>query len=296
MAIRNAMGNMVKNTFNLQLYYSILLFSLFVSRSTSISAPQSDQEQFDVLQKIPHDANAFTQGLTFDIENGRLYESTGLYGRSDIREIDFFTGNVIKTVPMDKKYFAEGMTLFETDSGEKRLIQITWRQRTGFIYDADTLERLSNFSYETFNGEGWGITYDSEAKEFIVSDGSAWLHFWDRDTLKEKRRKQVVVVTAETRSRGGTPLLTTSIDYLNEMELIVEGDAKFILVNRWQTNEIYKVDISTGIVTQIYDMTNLYPDRQGGDVLNGISITDEEGVFLVTGKLWDAMFLVRFSS
>jgi len=284
---------MLKKAFNFRLYYALFCF-VFVSKVTCISLVEDDQEQFVILETIPHNVDAFTQGLTFDIETARLYESTGLYGESDIREVDIDTGNVIKVVPMENKYFAEGMTLFKTGSGEKRLIQITWQRGEGFIYDADTLEQLDSFTYETSNGEGWGITYDAEAKEFIVSDGSSWLHYWDRDTLKEKRRKQVVVVLAETKSRGGIPLLTSNIDKLNEMELIVEGDAKFILVNRWLTYEIYKVDINTGIVAQIYDMTSLYPDRRTGDVMNGISITKDEGVYLVTGKQWDAMFLIRF--
>ena len=78
------------------------------------------------------------------------------------------------------------------------------------------------------------------------------------------------------------------------MELIVENGVKHILVNRCFIDLIYNVVISTGFVAQTYNMSNLYPYRRGGNVLNGISITDKEGVFLLSGKLWDAMFCVRF--
>ena len=83
----------------------------------------------------------------------------GLYGQSDVCKINPSIGDVINKVEMDSKYFAEGMTIFETESGEKRLIQIIWKAKTGFIYNADTLKQLSTFEYETSNGEGWGITH-----------------------------------------------------------------------------------------------------------------------------------------
>lgn len=271
----------------------ILAFALlFVSLARGVRTTQDDR-QFEVLQSISHDTNAFTQGLTFDVDTGRLYESTGLYGASDVREINPSTGEIIKVVDMDPQFFAEGMTLFETESGEKRLIQISWKKKTGWIYLADSLELLQTFSYETSNGEGWGITYDAARKEFIVSDGSNWLHFWDRDTLEEKRRISVEVVIAETRSGNPKPLLTESVQRLNELELIIDNGEVFILANRWKTNYIYKINAQTGFVACIYDMSSLRQELPRGDVLNGISITEEEGVYYITGKLWPTMYVVR---
>ena len=40
----------------------------------------------EVLERLPHDPEAYTQGLLF--EDGVLYESTGKYGESDVRRFD----------------------------------------------------------------------------------------------------------------------------------------------------------------------------------------------------------------
>ena len=68
------------------------------------------------IGKIPHDTDAFTQRFRLDVATGRLFESTGLYGQSDVCKINPSIGDVINKVEMDSKYFAEGMTIFETES------------------------------------------------------------------------------------------------------------------------------------------------------------------------------------
>ena len=54
-----------------------------------------------VLAAYPHDPAAFTQGLLLD--GGTLFESTGLEGRSTLREVDLASGNVVRRhdVPPD---------------------------------------------------------------------------------------------------------------------------------------------------------------------------------------------------
>jgi glutaminyl-peptide cyclotransferase len=46
---------------------------------------------FQVVRELPHDPAAFTQGLQFDMHDGRptFWESTGMYGRSEVREVCF---------------------------------------------------------------------------------------------------------------------------------------------------------------------------------------------------------------
>ena len=63
-----------------------------------------------MVRRIPHDAEAFTQGLTF--YQGRLYESTGLNGRSSVRVLDAMTGAVLRRREVDEEHFAEGLTVF----------------------------------------------------------------------------------------------------------------------------------------------------------------------------------------
>jgi glutamine cyclotransferase len=124
------------------------------------------------------------QGLTF--ANGILYESTGLYGHSKVRILDPSTGETQKSINLDPKFFAEGMTYWKG-----KLIQITWKSQQGFVYNATTLEQIEYFQFNTTENEGWGITYDWCKDEFIVTDGSPFLHFWNPKNLKEKRKIQV---------------------------------------------------------------------------------------------------------
>ena len=48
------------------------------------------------VETYPHDPEAFTQGLLW--ANGSLYESTGLYGRSSIREFQLGPGGGMRKV------------------------------------------------------------------------------------------------------------------------------------------------------------------------------------------------------
>jgi len=236
----------------------------------------ADGLQYEVLEELKHDPTSFTQGLSYS--NGMLYESTGLYFRSKVRILDPFTGDVVKSVDMDKQFFGEGMCYY----GDNSLIQITWRSKQGFVYDATTLEQIQKFTYSTSNGEGWGITLNSDTNELVVSDGSNNLHFWDPTTLEEIRRVPVF------RQDGTTP-----VRRLNELEYI----NKRIYANIWQTNEIVAINPETALVTESYDFSDIYLDRAPtADVLNGISISDKPGEVFITGKQWPKIYRVRLYS
>src|SRR5207237_7150682 len=94
------------------------------------------------------DPRAYTQGLIY--LDGFLFESTGLNGRSTLRKVKLETGEVIRQVPIDSAYFAEGLT-----DWHGRLVQLTWQSHVGFIYDMATLNVQRTFTY---SGEGWGLT------------------------------------------------------------------------------------------------------------------------------------------
>jgi len=51
-----------------------------------------------VLGSVAHDTSAWTEGL--EIDNGTLYESTGLAGRSQLRELDPDTGRLRRASPL----------------------------------------------------------------------------------------------------------------------------------------------------------------------------------------------------
>ena len=236
---------------------------------------------FKVLETIPHDPNAFTQGLCF--HDGILYESTGRYDKSKVKKINPETGYDIEDVDLASKYFGEGLAVF--DDG-KKLIQLTWLENSGFIYDANTLEDLKTFKYDNKISEGWGITHDPENNTFIISDGSSWLHIWDAETLEEIRKVEVTLPNKSKRP----------VDSLNELEWDGNGT---VLANRWYRDVILRIEIATGEITTIYNFERLWPRKQRrntrADSFNGIATTDVKGEYYVTGKLWPKMYRVKLN-
>lgn len=172
-----------------------------------------------------------SQGLSYG-SDGKIYETTGLYSNSKLRKINPNTFEVEQSVDLDGRFFGEGSTFYTDKEGNSRIIEITWKSQTGIIYDADTFEQLSTFRYTTTapKHEGWGITYNEANQEFIVSDGSPYLYFWDRDTLKEKRK----VVVSRLNGQGQ--------NMLNELEFM-DG---LVCCNIWHMDDIICVDPATG--------------------------------------------------
>lgn len=222
---------------------------------------------FKVVKAFPHDPTAFTQGLVF--ADGIFYESTGLRGYSTLRKVTPETGAVIQQVQVESPYFAEGLALVGNE-----LLQLTWEERTGFVYDKSTLKRLRTFSYPT---EGWGMA--SDGKSLVMSDGSSHLFFLDPRTQKPVRKLQVF--------DGPRP-----VERLNELEFI-RGE---LWANVWQTDRIARINPATGRVTGWIDLTGLLrPEARGpeGDVLNGIAWDRAGDRIFVTGKKWPWLFQIE---
>ena len=222
---------------------------------------------YKIVNTYPHDTNSFTQGLIFD--KGVLYESTGLNGRSAVKIVDLKTGKTLKSHELPDNYFGEGIAIIEN-----KIIQLTWRSKTGFVYDKKTLKLIKKFSYQT---QGWGITYDG--KYLIISDGSAVLYFMDPNTFK-------VVGTLEVYGDNG------KVSKLNELEYI-NGE---IYANIWGIEKIARINPKTGRVTAWIDLSGLLSDQDKKnrvDVLNGIAFNSDKGRLFVTGKLWPKLFEIE---
>ncbi len=223
--------------------------------------------RYSVVATYPHDGNAFTQGLVY--AGGSLYESTGLYGRSSLRRVNLKSGMPELIRPLAAQYFGEGLTAFGA-----RLIQLTWRSGTAFVYARGDLRPLGSFRYAT---EGWGLTQDGE--HLIMSDGSATLYFLDPDRFTEVRRIQV------HDHRG-------PVKFLNELEF-VGGD---IFANVWPSPRILRIAPDSGRVTGVIDLSALV-DRMrrqpSTDVLNGIASIPGSGRLLITGKRWPSLYAIE---
>ncbi|HEX8347728.1 MAG TPA: glutaminyl-peptide cyclotransferase [Actinoplanes sp.] len=220
-----------------------------------------------VLQEIPHDRTAFTQG--FEIEDGKLYEGTGLAGRSQLRELDPDTGAVLRSVPLPGRLFGEGITVV----GD-RIWQLTYQDGVVLEWNRDTLTLNRRLPLQ---GEGWGLCYDGS--RLVRSDGTDQLSFYDPDTFAPEGTVKV--------TRDGAP-----VTQLNELEC-VDGQ---VYANVWQTDEIHRIDPATGAVTAVIDASGLLdsPPPDSNDVLNGIAALCN-GEFLITGKRWPTTFRVRFT-
>jgi glutaminyl-peptide cyclotransferase len=221
-----------------------------------------------VIERRPHDSGSFTEGL--ELDGDALYESSGLYGRSSVRIVDPQTGAVRTQHALDADEFAEGVTVLDDT-----LLALTWREHTAHVLDATTLEPRGTFRYDT---EGWGICDDGT--RVVMSDGSSTLRFRDRTTFAETGHVDVTL--------DGKP-----VDMLNELEC-VDGA---VYANVWRTDTIMRIDPASGEVTADIDASGLLPTDERRDpeaVLNGIAYDPVAGTFLLTGKLWPAMFEVRF--
>jgi glutamine cyclotransferase len=219
-----------------------------------------------IIDEYPHDQNAFTQGLVF--ENNHLYEGTGLYGRSSLRKIILETGTILQVRNLSDQYFGEGITIYQN-----KIIQLTWKNNVGFVYDKDSFHKIQEFNYPR---EGWGITYDGEY--LILSDGTSKLYFIDPETFEEIHQIQVF-------SNEGP------VKHLNELEY-VKGE---IYANVWQTNLIALISPKTGQVTGWIDVTELQnlENNDPTSIPNGIAHDNENDRLFVTGKLWSKIYEIQ---
>ncbi len=246
-----------------------LLISLG-ARAVDAEATAPSQLRADVVEAYPHDPEAFTQGLL--LHQGALYESTGLYGHSSLRQVELTTGKVLRRVDLPAELFGEGLAL----AGSK-LVQLTWREGVATTYDLATFVRNGQFTY---SGEGWGLCFDGT--QFIQSDGSHRLIFRDPITFAVTRQ---LAVTEMGRQVGA----------LNELECV--GDT--VYANIWMTEDIVEVSKLNGTVRATIDAGGLLaPSERAalgqGAILNGIAHDPTNGTFLLTGKLWPKVFRVRF--
>jgi glutamine cyclotransferase len=243
--------------------------ALAIALVISCGCAQSPEYTYRVVHAYPHDPTAFTQGLEY--HDGFLYEGTGREGHSTLRRVALETGKVVQRIDLAPDYFGEGITVING-----RVVQLTYKSQTGFVYDRANFRLLRNFTY---SGEGWGLTNDGST--IYMSDGSAQIRFWDPQTLQERKRITV--------REGGR-----AIDNLNELEW-VHGE---IYANIWQTNRIARISPADGHVIAWIDLTGLLKPEdlaEPVDVLNGIAYDAAHDRLFVTGKLWPKLFEIKIA-
>lgn len=223
---------------------------------------------YTVINTLPHNREAFIQGLV--VYDNKILESTGQHGTSWIAEVNPGSGEHNKKVILEERYFGEGITVLNN-----KIYQLTWKEKTGFIYDARTYKKLGEWNYTV---EGWGITHNGT--HLIMSDGTDKLTFLDTVSLKPVKSIRVLDYKV-------------SVNQLNELEYI-DG---YIYANVWGSDVIVKIDPNTGMVAGKLNLSALTRQEKSAnpqaDVLNGIAYDKNSKSILVTGKLWTKSFLLR---
>ena len=241
---------------------------LLAAVSLASKKAQHPPDSYRIIHAYPHDPDAFTQGLVY--VDGHLYESTGRNGKSSMRMVNLFTGEVLQQYDLPAEYFGEGLTDWDSN-----LVQLTWKNGVAFTYDRFSFTLKGRSHYQ---GEGWGLTHDD--KHLIVSDGTSVLRFLDPRSFSITRR---ISVTDET----GNPITN-----INELEYI-RGE---IYANVWHANQIVRISPVTGKIVGRIDLTGLIDRKELADpeaVLNGIAYDAKADRLFVTGKLWPKLFEIR---
>ncbi|MCL2561925.1 MAG: glutaminyl-peptide cyclotransferase [Rikenellaceae bacterium] len=222
---------------------------------------------YRIINVYPHDPEAFTQGLFW--HDGYLWESTGIEGQSELRQVRLETGEVVRRVALEDHFFGEGAAYLDGS-----IFQLTWKHGVAFVYDAETLEERRRFRYQ---GEGWGLTTDGQA--LYMSNGSSKIFVVDPSDFSRRRAINVHMGRANVRN-------------INELEWI-EGR---IWANIYPIDSIFIIDPETGWVEGVVDLGGLLPDEEWTpltDVLNGIAYDAETGRIFVTGKRWPRLFEIE---
>lgn len=253
--------------------FSLILVAIIILPIKMLCIAQNKgavQYKVKIVETLPHNTRAYTQGLFF--HKGRLFESSGQYGTSFFHEVDLIKGNTLRSINIEKQFFAEGAVVFK-----EKLYILTWMENTVLVYDINTFKQVGKLYNRR---EGWGLTTDGIS--LISSDGSSNLYFHDPATFADR---SVLKVTL-----NGKP-----IDQINELEYI-EGE---IWANIYGSDTIIIINPSTGIVRATIDCSGILPPKlrkPETDVLNGIAYNPVDKKIYITGKLWPRLFRIELGS
>ncbi len=242
----------------------ISLIALFLLSCTQTG---NSSEKPIILRQMPHDRQAFTQGLL--LHDNILYESTGRFGKSSLRSLSVQNGVILSLKRLPGKYFGEGLAILNNN-----LYQLTWKSGIARVYTLPQMDLTESLSY---SGEGWGLT--AAGNNLVMSKGSDALY------VMTKEFKLIKKITVRFEN--------STIKRLNELEY-ANGN---IYANQWLTNYIFEIDYPSGKVTKIIDCKNITSSLSGlkrGEVLNGIAYNPSRDSFYITGKNWPSIFEVKF--
>jgi glutamine cyclotransferase len=225
-----------------------------------------------IIKKFNHQPNTFCQGLY--LHNNVLYETSGLYFNSFIQA--YLSDGLFLKYYFDSNIFIEGLTVLNNI-----LYVVSWHKPKLFKFTLD-LKLISETDISNIFAECWGLTNDGE--NLIVSDGSNNIYYLDVSTLDVS----VKIIKK----------FTIDIQGINALAYI---DNK-IYANIYEKDIIICIDINKKKIIKKFDFSNYFTGKIDGipdfsnnpKILNGIcSIPILKDHFLITGKYWKKMYLVK---
>lgn len=250
----------------------LILFGCEGKKTGSLgdAIPGPKNLSYSLIKAYPHDTSSYTQGVV--IHNGQLYESTGNYGRSKLKQVDLFSGRTLFGISLGDNFFGEGITILRDT-----VYQLTWQEKKVFVYTLPQFKKVKEFDVAF---EGWGLTHDST--HLIVSNGSGDLFFYQPHDFTLVRTQMV--------TESGSPSFN-----LNELEYI-DG---YIYANQYTYPYLLQIDPRTGEVVGKADLTDLWNRNKGlnprADVPNGIAYDAQQKKMYVTGKWWAELYEIELS-
>ena len=183
----------------------------------------------------------------------------------------YLTGEVINMVSLSDSYFGEGLTILND-----KIYQLTWKERTGFIYNLESMEKTGSFVYGK-SKEGWGLCNNS--RSIYKSDGTQKIWELNSNTLGEENYIEIYTNTSKIKS-------------VNELEWVEDK----IYANIYQKDAVAIVNPLNGAVEGVIDLKGLkekVTQHNKLNVLNGIAYNGEKNILYITGKNWDKLFKIE---
>lgn len=249
-----------------------------------------EKTNYQIINILTRNANnkIYTQGLFFEADGNSIYESGGLYHTSTLNHFSFPSLELIKSISLNGKYFAEGIA-----ACSDFIYQLTWREKDILKYQKSDFKLIGKINIPRIMREGWGLASYKDGL-LIATDGSNRIFILDC----ENELKQVSIIRV-TKAKNGVWI------QLNALNDLIWAD-DYIYANRYYDSKIYKIDPNTGKVVDEYDMEPLINyeinkrtlTREAlnrGDVLNGIAYNPRSKIFLITGKRWGHFYEVKLN-
>ncbi|KAK6589098.1 hypothetical protein RS030_233533 [Cryptosporidium xiaoi] len=302
--------------FLLYLFFQHYFSDLLASNEQNVSFPKI--YTYKIVNEYPHyhkqydsikntrleydesfniNAVPFVQGLTF-LNSSIIVESAGLYRGSFIRFVEFPSMNNLKHRVLEPNFWGEGATVYKDN-----ILQLTWT--SGILIAYPLKYNLTKRKLYSFPFIGWGLTSNNNDKLWATtgSDKLLELEVPDFDSPNEN----IIVKNEINITCLGKPLFN-----VNEMEYIPA--TKTIWGNIFLSNIIVEINPDNGKCLSIVYVGDIYDPKNstiyehfdiGNDVLNGIAYHDSlekfnnntsnkyEPIFIVTGKRWPRMYLIK---